>query len=212
MGKLTSVKAELGVSAKVDKYLAVVNQSPPADMVKDHPMARGVKYLPIEHVESTMDTIFQQWRVEVLREGQLMNSVYTAVRVHFLHPVTNEWTYQDGLGAVAVQTTKGAKASDLTEIVSDAVMKALPASKSYAIKDAVELIGNVFGRNLNRRDALPFESIYQEDGEKVIGAVRRIEAVTTENELRGVWNSLGNLITYEEVIKAKDAKKAELSA
>jgi len=86
----------------------------------------------------------------------LFNSVYVAVRLHYRNPLTGEWLSHDGLGAVGVQTDAGAKASDLTAIKQDAIMKALPAAESYAVKDAAEKIGAIFGKDLNRRDVAVF--------------------------------------------------------
>lgn len=40
-------------------------------------------------------------------------------------------------------------------------MKALPAAKSYAIKDACEHIGKLFGRDLNRTDTLVHSMTYE---------------------------------------------------
>lgn len=39
-------------------------------------------------------------------------------------------------------------------------MKALPTAESYAIKDAAEKLGKLFGKDLNRKDELAFEAKY----------------------------------------------------
>lgn len=142
---------------KSDALNILLNQPVPDKWVKDHPMATGVKYLPIDKVEFLLTRIFQQWRLEVVSYQQLFQSVSVHVRLHYKNPVTGEWLYQDGLGAVAIQTEKGASASDLSKIKSDAVMKALPAAESYALKDAAEKLGVLFGKNLNRKDAAIFD-------------------------------------------------------
>lgn len=137
-------------------FKKIVNSNPPQAFVKNHPIAQGVKYVPIDKVELMLDTIFQQWYVEVLETKQLLNSIAVTVRLFYVHPITKEWHHQDGVGAMAVQTDKGKTASDLAAIKSDAIMKALPAAKSYAIKDAAEHIGKLFGRDLNRKDTMAF--------------------------------------------------------
>jgi len=38
-------------------------------------------------------------------------------------------------------------------------MKALPAAESYAIKDAAEKLGQIFGSNLNRKDTVQTDTI-----------------------------------------------------
>lgn len=154
--KISDLDLSPEVALKNDQLKTLLNAQPKNDWVKQHPMARGVVYLPIERVEYLLDVIFQRWRVEVLQVAQLFQSVQVTIRLHFFNPVTGEWDYHDGIGAMAVQTDKGASASDLGAIKNDAVMKAAPAAKSYAIKDAAEHLGKLFGRDLNRADQIAF--------------------------------------------------------
>jgi hypothetical protein len=152
-----------------DEFLRIVNQNPPVQFVKNNPVAMNVKYIPIEVIETLLTKIFQEWNVEVLREGQLLNSIYVTVRLNYKHPITNQWTFQEGVGAVAIQVDKGKNASNLAAIKSNAIMLGLPAAKSFAIKDAAEHIGKLFGRDLNRKEALAFTPSYdtEEAKEKV---------------------------------------------
>lgn len=141
---------------KNSDFKKIVNSNPPQAFVKDHPLAKGVKYVPIDKIELMLDTIFQQWYVEVLETKQLLNSLAVTVRLFYVHPVSKQWHHQDGVGAAAIQVDKGETASNLAAIKSDAIMKGLPAAKSYAIKDAAEHIGKLFGRDLNRKDTMAF--------------------------------------------------------
>lgn len=121
------------------------------------------EYMPIDKVEFLLDYIFQQWKVEVLSVQALFNSITVTVRLHFLNPVTGEWAYHDGIGAAAVQVDKGMQAGDLSAIKSSAVQMAAPSAKSYAIKDAAEHLGKLFGRDLNRKDAIMFVGAYSQE-------------------------------------------------
>jgi hypothetical protein len=150
---------------RMDEFLALVNLEPPASFVKDHPFTKNVKFMPIDKIELLLTKLFQEWRVEVLREGQLFNSVYVAVRLHYKHPFSG-WTWQDGYGAVPVKTKQGAAASDMGAILNDAIMTGLPAAESFAVKDAAEKIGKLFGKDLNRRDTLGFTPSYGTDDVK----------------------------------------------
>lgn len=161
--KIVEEGGELEKFVTNDDFLKILNQEPPKAWVKDHPMAKGVKYLPIDKVETMLTKIFQDWYPEVLREGQLLNSLYVTVRLHVKNPITGEMTHYDGVGAMAIQVEKGKNASDLSAIKSDAIMKGLPAAKSYAIKDAAEHIGKLFGRDLNRKDTIAFSPSYGTD-------------------------------------------------
>lgn len=156
--KIQDLEANPAEAFKYDQLKQITNHPPNQAWVKAHPFARGVQYLPIDKVEFLLDRIFQQWRAEVKEYKQLFNSVTCCIRLHYKDPVTGDWNYHDGVGAVGIQTDKGKAASDLTAVKQDAVMKALPAAKSYAIKDAAEHFGALFGRDLNRKDTLAFQA------------------------------------------------------
>lgn len=143
-----------------DQFLQVVNQDPSPRWIKNHPFAKNVKYIPIEIIELLLTRIFQEWRVEVRREGQLAQSIYATVRLHYKDPIDGEWRWQDGLGAAPLKTDKGASAADLASIKNDAVMTGLPAAESFAVKDAAEKIGRLFGKDLNRKDVNGFTPSY----------------------------------------------------
>lgn len=198
---------------KQDEFLAFINKEPPTSWIKDHPIAKGVDYLPIDKVELLLKRIFQEYKVEILREGQLLNSIYVTVRLHYKHPVSG-WMYQDGTAAVPIKTDKGENASNMAAIKNDAIQTGLPAAESFAIKDAADKIGNIFGGNLNRKDTLDFKPMYSETEEKkqqVEIAIELLEDAESEETLRQVFTGLGSLMKDERVVAAKDKRKAELS-
>lgn len=160
---LKDLNANIETAFKNDQFNLLLNQKPMPAWVKDHPFAKNVKYIPIERIEFLLTKIFQQWKLEVLSYQQLFNSVAVHVRLHYLNPVDGQWYYHDGLGAVGIQTDAGKAASDMNAIKQDAVMKALPAAESYALKDAAEKLGVLFGKDLNRKETLPFTITYTDD-------------------------------------------------
>lgn len=172
--KIQELHHNLEEAFKTDQLNLLLNQRPKKEWILEHPLAKkeviinGVKqkvpieYIPIDKVEFLLTKIFGEWKVEVLSEGQMFNSVYVKVRLHYKNPLNSVWSFHDGLGAVGVQTDKGASASDLSAIKQDAIMKALPAAESYAIKDAAEKLGVLFGKDLNRKDTMGYSVTYQE--------------------------------------------------
>ena len=164
--KIQDIHNDLQEAFKTDQLNLLLNQPPKKEWVKDHPFAKNVKYIPIDKVEFMLTKIFGEWRVEILSEGQMFNSVYVKVRLHYKRPTDSVWSFHDGLGAVGVQTDKGASASDLNAIKQDAIMKALPAAESYAIKDAAEKLGVLFGKDLNRKETMPYEASIKEITQK----------------------------------------------
>lgn len=193
---------------KMGELKSVLNQTPNKAWIKNHPIAQGVVYLPIDKVETMLDMIFQQWRVEILSINQLAQSICCTIRLHYLNPVTKEWSYHDGVGAVPLRTDKGFSAADLSHIKNDAVATGAPAAKSFAIKDAAEHLGKLFGRDLNRKDAVAYTNLYaveEPDWKAELGKAK------TMDELRKIWNKIPKDIQKnEEIIKLKEAMKIAL--
>lgn len=143
---------------KSDQLAVILNQQPPASWVKAHPFIKGYKYLPIDKIEFLLKRIFKRYRIEVLREGSSFNGVYVVVRVHYLHPLTGEWDFHDGIGAAQLQTASGKSAADLANINNGALSMAYPMAKTIAIKDACHSFGSTFGADLNRRDTISYSA------------------------------------------------------
>jgi hypothetical protein len=139
---------------KTDQFNYLMNENPPEKWVKVHPYIANYKYLPIDKVEYLLRKIFKQYKIEVLSHTMLLNSVSVHVRVHYVHPITGEWQYHDGVGAQEVQTSKGSGhlKLDMSNINKGAIMMALPIAKTIAIKDACDHFGRLFGSDLNRKD------------------------------------------------------------
>jgi len=160
---MSDIKAYVGDLATVQdvaRFQTVLSKKPAKAWVKSHPFAKNVNYIAISTVEALMDSLFPEHNYEIREVKQLFNSVMVSVRVHYKHPVNGEWFYVDGVGAQNIQMDAGATANDLSKIKANAVMLAAPAAESYAIKDACEKLGNIFGRNINRKDVVELPSAY----------------------------------------------------
>ena len=151
---------DLAVLDKQNDLNLLLNQEPKKEWIKEHPIAKNVKYLPIERVEWLLTNIFVRWRVEILDTKLIANSVSVTIKLHYRNPITGEWDWMDGLGAMPLQTDKGSGATDWEHIKSDSVMKAIPAAESFAIKDAAEKLGKLFGKDLNRADKIGYDTLY----------------------------------------------------
>lgn len=144
------------------EFLKFLNVSPKKEWIKYHPISK-VAYIPIGIIETMMQRIFGEIRVEVLDHKQIANSITVCVRVHYKSPVTDEWKFQDGLGAAPIQIKKESQSAvDFSMMQTNAIQLALPAAKSYAIKDACEHIGALFGRDITRKETLVYTELYQD--------------------------------------------------
>ena len=160
MSEITKYIGDIAKVQDVARFNNVLSKQPRKDWIQSHPFAKGVKYIAIGTVEALMDSIYPEHNYEIKSVAQLFNSVCVTVRVHYKNPVTNEWQHVDGVGAQNIQMDKGAAKDDLSAIKQNAVMLAAPAAESYAIKDACEKLGNIFGRNINRKDVVEIGSPY----------------------------------------------------
>jgi hypothetical protein len=127
-----------------------------------------------------------------MREGTMFNSVYVTIRLHYLNPVNGLWSYHDGVGSAQIQTAKGASAADLASINNNAVMMALPMAKSYAIKDACDHFGKLFGRDLNRKETMGF------------GVDKNLDKETEYNDLVALFELKQNFIPANDFDEIKN--------
>ena len=149
----------------------LLNQEPPKAWLKEHPIARkeimvnGVKqkvpllYIPIERIEWLLTNIFVRFEVKVKWTKLIANSVEVCVKLKVYDHVMSRWIKHDGVGAAPLQTDSGAGAVEFDKIKSNAVQIALPAAESYAIKDAAEKLGKIFGKDLNRATEISYDSL-----------------------------------------------------
>lgn len=156
---LKDLYGEVELKKEQNDLNILLNAEPAKSWVKDHPMFKKVKYLPIERVEWLLTRIFTRWWVEVKSIQMIANSVVVTVRLYYQDVLSDQSLWQDGIGAAPLQTDSGAGAIDWDKIKNDAVMKAAPAAESYAVKDAAEKIGKIFGKDLNRADKIMYDTL-----------------------------------------------------
>lgn len=199
---------------KQNQLNILLNQEPKKEWILKHPIAKkkvdNVKvptdYIPIERIEWLLTSIFIKWHTEIKAVQLIANSVVVTVRLYYLNPITNELEYQDGVGAAPLQTDEGASATDWTKIKSSAVMIAVPAAESYAVKDAAEKIGKLFGKDLNRADKIMYDSLSKKfvDG----GFNDKIKNAKTKQELSQIFMEIpederGDYLTILEKRKSE---------
>jgi hypothetical protein len=166
--KIADLYENTELSSKHNDLAILLNQEPKTSWLKQHPIAtrddgKGNKvpvlYMPIAVTEWLLTQIFVRWRPEVLDTKIMANSISVTVRVHYLDPITGTWDWTDGVGAAPIRTNRGASPTDFTQIQDSSIQTALPAAKSYAIKDAVECLGKIFGKDLNRADETNYNNL-----------------------------------------------------
>lgn len=187
---LQELTNDVEIAKKQDALNYLLNQPVPQQWVKKHPYVsvkvnnqnQPLEYLSVEKVKQLLTQIFQVWESEIVDYKALFNAVSVQVRLRVKNPLTGEWITHDGVGAVDVQTAKGASAADLSQINASAVMKALPAAASYALKNAAEKLGAIFGGHLQKYDISPFTPSYNSELKETISnnLKQKYNGTTTE--------------------------------
>jgi recombination DNA repair RAD52 pathway protein len=157
---LSELVTESEEKSKQSALTVLLNQPPPDKWVKEHPMTK-IKYLPIERVEYLLTRIFGSWSVQINDVKILANSVVVSVRLFVTHPLTLETIFNDGVGAMPIQTDKGQGAMDWNFAKANGVQLAAPAAETFAIKDAAEKFGKLFGKDLTRKDVILYDDLYK---------------------------------------------------
>jgi len=193
----------------------LLNQNPPAKWIKGHPYvsieieANGqlqkapMPYLPIDKVEFLLNRIYGGFQTVIKDVKVVANSVVVVVTVTVKNPITGLYESHDGVAAVAIQTDKGAGAMDWNFAKSNGVQIAAPAAETYAIKDAAEKFGRIFGRDLTRRDTLGYDGLLTDpeatwdDKERILNMINNstydsdTQSIMTEKVMSGITISEG---------------------
>lgn len=151
------LEPSIEMMVRAEDLNVLLNAEPPAKWVLEHPYIKKWKYIPIDKVEYLLRRIFKRYRIEITGQGTAFNGVWVTVRVHYFNLVDGAMDYHDGIGACQLQTAKGTSPADLGNINQGAISMAFPIAKTFAVKDACDHFGKLFGNDLNRKDAMPYE-------------------------------------------------------
>ena len=152
---IQELHSDTEMAIKENAFNVLMNNPPKKEWIKKHPHG-NFNYIPIERVEWLLTYIFTNWHAEIREVKLIANSISVTVRLHYKHPVSGD-TFQDGVGAAPLQTEKGAGAIDFNQMKTNAVQLAAPSAESYAIKEAEEKIGKLFGKDINRKDTMNYD-------------------------------------------------------
>lgn len=132
---------------KAEAFKFWLNQNPPQSWLKKLPVGGGkeVDYLPTECVEHLLTTIMVSWRIEIKQVIYHLNVVNVVVRLIYVNPIDLQDHWQDGTAAFEMYH------SEKTGGIDRSARTASQAAETFAFKDAADKIGNIFGRNLNRK-------------------------------------------------------------
>lgn len=214
--KIEDLYADKEIAVRMNDLNRLLNMPPKPEWIKTNPFADNAPYLPIERVEYLLTALFIKWKVEIKEVKLIANSVTVTVRLWVLDPITGDWDWQEGVGAAPLQTAKGAGATEFDKIKGAAVQMGAPAAESYAIKDAAEKYGKLFGKDLGRKDELNYVPM-QEAKANALGKIPEelaavIEEKTTVEELDEIYQANPQYHANRDFITRMKTQRANILA
>jgi hypothetical protein len=171
---LTEEKLYSGVGfiPDIENLTEVLSWQPKKEWIKDHDHIKGWKYIPIQYKEFLMDRLFGNYQIDIKQSYETKTGCVVVVTV------CTEKKSHDGIGS-----TDFHQGLNLT--------MGFPMAKTFAISDALDHFGVIFGRNLNRKDIAPKKVIEVNEEELLFAAtvtdkVNKCEDIGTLNNLYGV--------------------------
>lgn len=96
---------------------------------------------------------------------------------------------------------------------------AVPAAKSYAIKDAAEMFGKIFGKDLNRKDEISYmEMLYNKvaKNDAIVEIPEEMKFIISEcddeTKLTAIYNNAPELKSNPEFMRLLNARRVELTS
>jgi hypothetical protein len=141
------MELQVSEAEKAQLFKLWLNQPPPQSWLKKVPVGGGkeVDYLPTECVEHLLTTLMLNWRVDIKQVTYHLNLVNVVVSLYYTSPIDNKEYRQDGTAGFEMYH------SEKNGGIDRSARTASQAAETFAIKDAADKIGNIFGRNLNRK-------------------------------------------------------------
>lgn len=178
------------------KYLQFLNKEPSKKNIK---VNNDVQYLPIGYIEKLLDEVFKGcWSYTIVSSEVKLNSCVVTIELKVIHPNGFVIT-RGGIGAVPVQLKKGEVEINPENINPMALQKCFPSAKSYALSNAAQSLGDIFGRNLMRKDGLYEVGFYDDE-------------ITDQSILKNEALSLLRTSNYDEAMKSSTKKTIEKSS
>ena len=196
--KIQDLIADKEMAFAQDDLNVILNTPVPQQWIKQHPMVKSngqpLPYIPVKRVKWLLKRIYGKYEWEIKDCKQLLNSVVIIGRLTITNPVTGLKESQDGVGAAPIQMDKGATQGDLSAIKSNAIQIGAPAAESYALKNAAEKFGDIFGGNIYDVDGTAYAPVFGED-------VRTAENATID-DIKALYDDKRSLLTPDEIANA----------
>ena len=223
LAKTGQTNAEL--MSKVEGFVGMLNKKPSDSDVRQNKFSNNTKYLPISHVQMTLDELFfGLWSTKNFKHSIVANEIVGAIELEVYHPVAGVWLTRTGAASSMIRQQKDADLTDVSKKIKNALEMDYPHLLADCIKSAAKSLGKAFGRDLNRE----FEDTYNavlagaqsmgveiEPGQDPTSALlakinEGLEQITDLEALAKYFNQNPDWKSNRDVIAAFTKRKSEL--
>lgn len=138
-----------------EEYIRMLDMVLPDDYVQKREIKQGeyVHYYPTAIQEALADDIFHNWHVVKEDYIVIANELVCTVCLEYTPSYPGAIEHMcTGSAAIPIQMDRGAEVKDFpAKKKKNSLQYNLPAGRSLAIGCALQTIGNIFGRNLDRK-------------------------------------------------------------
>lgn len=157
----TSAELENDIRIRLQNFCTLLSRIPDHKELQKTPDGKA-HYLPIDFVETTLDELFYGlWETKNFEWKTIANEVTGAITLRVFHPTAKTWIERTGCASYPIMVDKTPEnltgqdrnrwALDINNKKPNALDMGLPKLKSDCLKNAALSIGNIFGRNINRK-------------------------------------------------------------
>jgi len=194
------------LNIKLENFVGALSRLPNKQDIDKTPDGKA-ETLPIDFIETQLDELFfGMWQTHSFTWNREFNEVVGSIVLEVKHPITGEWLKRTGAGAVIIMQDKDATLDSFNSTKKkNALDLTFPKLKAECLKNAALSIGNVFGRNLNRKKKDVYTPIVKNSIEKrVVKMIENAKSISDLTSLRTDLTEKNILSKFETQIKQKE--------
>jgi len=196
---------------ELQSFTAFLNKPVDPKELKEHPLVKGAKYLPISRMEMRLDTLFfGLWKTENFRWEVIENEVAASIDLSVYHPFAKMWITRTGAMATQIMVNypnaipkdkKNEWANEIKHKKPTALQMGMFSSlKADCFKNACLSLGKTFGRDINRDDTAEYHALIKGTGDnrEIIDLRQKLSDAIQECQVEELKKEIIDKINEEE--------------
>lgn len=168
MEQLAKITPEMEMRVKLENFLGALSRQPSDKDLDKTPDGKAFT-LPIDFVETTLDELFfGMWQTHSFTYNREFNELIGSLVLEVKHPITGDWIKRMGAGGIIIMQDSGATLDQFNSTKKkNALDLSFPKLKAECLKNAAQSLGNIFGRNLNRKKKDSYQPIVKPQVDRI---------------------------------------------